>query len=185
MVNDEEEMAEEADTCSNDSPREKESSSQLSWDRALRGSLGDCKPSDRPPSDDKETEWKEDTDEVGTWPLPFRLMSTTLSLDNGGYVCSTESDCATCPGEGFRPLPIEVKEPKEGSLGGRGGGGGERDFEAGGISMEMSGVDITAPGFWSLLGLEFVGRELPFVKCGDPSSRTQSFKSIKDVFRPK
>jgi hypothetical protein len=81
------------DTSSNDSPRLIESLSSpnpscsvedeadwLAEDPAI-GRSG------VPPSDDRDTEWKDDTEDVGACPLRDELER--LSFDHGGYVCST------------------------------------------------------------------------------------------------
>lgn len=82
------------DTFSNDSPRHIESLSSphppscCAWDTADWFEAGpEVAGSGVPPSDDRDTEWKDDTDDVGACPL--REASDRLSLDQGGYVCST------------------------------------------------------------------------------------------------
>ena len=46
-------------------------------------------PSSPSPSDDNETEWKEEVDDAGIWPCLWREVDP--DLDAGGYECSTVS----------------------------------------------------------------------------------------------
>lgn len=65
-----------------------------------------------PPSEDRETEWKDDVEEAETWPWACRRLDDELLFAIGGYVCST------------------VREFDDDRLGTMGGVvNGERDFE--------------------------------------------------------
>ena len=41
------------------------------------------------PSDDKETEWKDDVEDAETWPCRCRKFAFEVAVPSGGYVCST------------------------------------------------------------------------------------------------
>ena len=85
----------DVDTFSNDSSRLTLSGSRLfSVSRSSRSEgfvalkfeteLGVIK--SFPPSDDNETEWKDEMDDAGTWPEPFPLEGMVIPrLFNGGY----------------------------------------------------------------------------------------------------
>ena len=109
----------EAATSSNDSPPRLAESASLParstgyvamYCEELQG-LGDEAMS---VSSERETEWKEETDEVGACP---ELFCGTSSLP-GGYVCSAGAPCAGFADEAEE---TDLRDAKEGLRGGRGG----------------------------------------------------------------
>lgn len=94
-----------------------------------------------PPSEDNDTEWKDDIDDAGACPGP--LLEPSAVCDNGGYVwCSTESESERLGGRSALLLLFE-DNPAFNELieGFRGGSGGALVFfDWGGDSRLMSGA---------------------------------------------